>query len=276
MNLGDATTTIARRSGTWKGGGTIWANSTAGTFASQCAWNPTILPDVVFNTAFDHFPVLTSDLEDVWCDSDDSGPYSYGAVAMHEAGHILGLDHVFGYVGVMSRVSDTSGQWRITEDESTYMVAKKGNGGSHRNFMLSRFVSDGPTSFEVTDNWKDECDFTTILVAYPGDPSPLDGHLSAHVTGNAGGGAVTVEWAWRPVSATWSCRNPPASAVAAVRTPGMGVNLPFEFGPSTTLTVPTTPGEYRLCATIDPDDVYAETENTSDNVIFSENIVRVL
>ena len=289
----DTVSTVSDSSATWFNqstgvGGALAVSITTISGWPSCNWRAT---DIVFNESFTWTNALPSDTPE-----GTPAQFSLGGVMQHELGHSFGLVHNDSPVRlhIMNAfypgAADTSAKYRAQEDEARALVAIKGNGSSNRNFMLSRFITTGTSGGNVLaeDEWRNGASNTTYGVSIGtalntilstellGDT--FTGTLNASITGNVTSfSPVTIEWAWRPTNATWSCQNPPQSAVMTSRSVGLINNSPSQLSPPVTLTVPSNSvvGQtYRVCAVIDPGNTISETR-TNDNVIFTEHAYQV-
>lgn len=140
--------------------------------------------------------------------------------------------------------------------------------------MLARFQKTLLSSQEIwTDDNQSEAGKTWS--ACPGDTIPTvsgPSALAVHLTGTA---SQTASIEWR-LTAGQHGRCEVGYHVVGTRTPGMNVNVPYHVGPASGYVIPSSvpPGDYTLCAVIDPADAIAETSEI-DNTIRSEKLFTV-
>lgn len=238
----------------------------------------------------DGFDISFSDTA-TWSDdvpNNDAGDErSIGQVAMHEFGHAAGLDHeAYGTTAIVATMNaaypnggDTSGLYRISEDDYVGMAVLHPGVSTGKNLMLSRFSNERTAAHQSEEVWtaanSSDVESTNTWCTNPGGyiygPN-TPSMLTILMTGTSG--SVTANVKWR-LHQSGSCDDGDEYTVDS-RTFTIGVNEPFRpqyadwYLPS---TIPT--GDYQLCAIIDAADTVAETVEWADNDAYSEKTFQI-
>ena len=209
-----------------------------------------------------------------------SSERSIGQVAVHEFGHMLGLQHFGAVEASMNSKYPAGGDiaevgYRIHEDDYTGLVDAKADASTGKTLMLSRFRQTATgESWEV---WTDEnlseegldwdgCPGTTI---YAND-GPTE--ILALINGTSAVSPV-IEWT---LDSGATCFAGTEYSLGTA-TPTIAANTPFAVSPDGGYAIPnnTPAGFYRLCAKIDVDDLISESSEV-DNVVRSDKDFEVL
>lgn len=198
-----------------------------------------------------------------------------GAVAEHEAGHALGLDHDKDNMGVMFRwaFAEHGSEIRLSEDDYnalTYLHPLASNTG--KNFMITPWVGVAGSSqrtyslnYGAVDvgSWATNVCGTVPLALGPPEILSIVNGTAANYTN------IPMEWT---ISSDSTCFNADDITIGT-RTPSMTTNIPFPVGPvNDEYIIPsnTADGDYWVCVGINPDENLGEAESSySDNVIRS-------
>ena len=213
-----------------------------------------------------------------------------GTTAIHEFGHILGLDHcdqtgadcVSGPTNLammhsLGAEADVAGKYRLNEDDYVGLTNAKPDSSTGKNLMLQRFrVFSGAAAASPAEVWTSQhLVYEGDWAACPGDTIPQgEGpfEIMAIINGTSTQSPI-IEWR---LSADTDCFSGTEYTLGA-RNPTISSNTPYPVEPSGGWNVPsgTPPGLYYVCAKIDPDDDIAETAE-GDNEIRSELTFEVL
>lgn len=195
--------------------------------------------------------------------------------AMHEMGHVVGFNHEESHVSTMSagREFDMGrGRYRIREDDYEGLADIKPDSSTGVNLMLSRFVttypSSDPPSASTEDRWDGNATAYSVAsgtTADVGNDLPYGVNVVVHGTGSH-----TIE-VWWAVSESPDCFNNTRWYVG-FRTTTVAANTEYVIEPETPYPnkynfLWTPPGDYYMCAKVDPWDSVSETFETDNRVV---------
>ncbi len=211
--------------------------------------------DIVFNSSRTYSTGLPSETT--------STTPSIGQIALHEFGHALGLDHEDDYIATMNSSYPNGGDigHRIQPNENDYagLAANRSHTSTGKNLTLNRFHEGSSGTSE--ERWNDvsvgDWSACQVLLVDPGGPD----EVFAIIEGTSG---QSPEIEWR-LSADTNCFSGTEYVVGS-RTPTLSVYTAYLVHPQPYDFRYTPPGDYYLCAMIDPDDIITETDETDNQV----------
>jgi hypothetical protein len=198
---------------------------------------------------------------------------SMAETAMHEMGHAVGFGHEFTY-GAMSVMNYTDvdmarGKYRLREDDYVGLATKKSHSSAGKNLMLSRWTM--LFNVETQEAWSppgSNPSFPCVEPSAFNSTANLSrpGFLHAVIHGTTSVSNVLIEWRASPDK---TCFTGPGSYIIGSRTPTLSVN--DEYG----ITTPSggldfsgvPPGDYYICAMVDPYDVVSETAENDNSIV---------
>ena len=203
--------------------------------------------------------------------------HSLTTAVAHESGHNMGLDHEPDHPAIMYRhdFAENGNTARLGEDEYSFLRSQFPlNSNTGKNFMLTKFNTDGTGLRPVSEGWNtsekgnrpwgsDVCG----NVAVANGPAPIWASVNGTATSYA---SVPIEWT---LSSDQVCFDGD-DITTGTRAPTMSSNAPYEVEPtggSYVIPSNTPDGTYWVCAGINPDQTESEAESSFiDNTVISE------
>ncbi|MEN0065190.1 MAG: matrixin family metalloprotease [Myxococcota bacterium] len=219
--------------------------------------------DILFRASEDWMPQLPA-----FNDADVTEP-SIGMVAIHEFGHALGWEHEDDVISVMDSFypfgGDISYAYRISENDYLGLLNEKADSSTGLNLLLSKFSSTGRGSSR--EEWTAASRGTETWSGCPGEcltgderPNPV---MAMYMGTDA---KVDTEVRWS-LSTDVHCLDAD-DRIVGTRGMRLAVNEPTNvYLNNFCIPSSTPPGNYRVCAVIDPDNDISEPSGADNQVV---------
>jgi hypothetical protein len=265
LSISDNDTGISAEDDTWFLNQGVPSSNMAATFAVFGSWPNCGFTgvDILFRESVSWTTKLPA--------AADSGDMSLGQVAIHEFGHMIGFDESDVALATMNSEypagGDISASYRISERDYDGLRDNYGDSSTGKNLMLSKFLYLG--GGEAEEGWDGSDVYASPGDTLSGSADPED--INVILTGTTGTlSNVSIRWYFRPLNT--ACGGPGSITVGTSSGWSVGVNNPFTVNLSSWV-VPAnlSPGDYKICAKVDPDDDFTEASEIDNSIATQKN-----